>query len=410
MIIKCPECTTGYNIPDSTLGDKPRKMRCAKCKNIFTVARRSEETPQGYEEFTASGSGLPPEFAFLKASVPPAQAPAPSIPSMSEGGTFVGHAPSGHPSSVPPVPSIPDMKKTVLGQPVPSIPDYKKAPPPPMADTAQAAPPPIPANYPAQPSAGNGEFAVQFPQQALEQAQSPAAKAAVEELRQGGAIPIRNSLPAENMFGSSASGWEVEAPMELGSYAVSQAPEPNHGHQLAGKITFGVIVVLIVFFLFVAGRSGWSLSLSALPEQISFAFSSGSLEEIPESAKNIEATVVTKQVVTSSRGTYLIVSGEVINNNPSGRSNILLRGRLYDGKGELRGEARMPCGRVVDKKVIRKTPAHSISRHYMDRGNLINCQIDPNGGRIFQVVFNDLPEDYDAGFDIRVSAIAATIP
>jgi predicted Zn finger-like uncharacterized protein len=410
MKIKCPECATGYNIPDSTLGDKPRKMKCAKCKNIFAVARRSEETPQGYEEFTASGGGLPPEFAFLKASVPPTQAPQPSIPSLSEGGTFVGHAPTNHPSSAPPVTSVPDMKKTVLGQPAPAIPDHKKAPPPPIPAAANAAPPVVAGNAPGQPSPGNGEFAMQFPESALDQAQSPAARAAVDELRQGGAIPVRNSLPAENMFGSSASGWEGEAPMELGSYAVSQAPEPHHGHQLAGKVAFGVIIVLIAFFLFVAGRNGWSLSLSALPEQVSFAFSSSSLEEIPESAENIEATVVTKKVVTSSRGTYLIVSGEVINNNPSGRSHILLRGRLYDGQGELRGEARMPCGRAIDKKIIRKTPAHSISQHYMDKGRLHNCQIGPNGNRIFQVVFNDLPDDYDAGFDIRVNAIAATIP
>ncbi|MBN2714833.1 MAG: zinc-ribbon domain-containing protein [Deltaproteobacteria bacterium] len=404
MKIKCPECSTAYNIPDATLGGKPKKMKCAKCKHVFTLARRTDHPPEGYEEF-AGGGGLPPEFAFLKASVPPKSPSAPGIPSLTDGGTFVGRPPSGAPTGPPtPVP-VQDNTRTVIGRPAPVMPE----PPSKRTETAEppASPPPPAATGAA---VQQDPFTQGIPEQALQQAQSPAAKAAVEELRRGGATPIRNSMPAEDMFGGAASAWEIEAPMELGSYAVTSHAPPPHGHQVAGKIIFGVIVLLIVFLLFVAFRNGWSLSLSGLPEQIAFAFSSEALEDIPDEAKNIEATVVSKKVVTSPRGGYLIVSGEVINNNPGSRSNVIVRGRLHDQKGDVRGEARMPCGHAVDEKVIRRTPPGSMNQHFMENGRPHNCQIGPNDNRIFQVVFDNLPADYDAGFDVHIMVVSATAP
>lgn len=42
MIIRCPECTTGFNLPDNRINSKGVKLRCSKCSHVFRV--RSDES------------------------------------------------------------------------------------------------------------------------------------------------------------------------------------------------------------------------------------------------------------------------------------------------------------------------------------------------------------------------------
>ena len=68
-----------YNFPENMIGEKPRKMRCSRCKNLFTIARRAEAAPSGYKEFTGQHH-LPGEFAFLKESPAKEAPPQPEEP------------------------------------------------------------------------------------------------------------------------------------------------------------------------------------------------------------------------------------------------------------------------------------------------------------------------------------------
>lgn len=361
MIIKCPQCATGYNIPDKVLSDKPRKMRCAKCKNMFTVARRAEKTPQGYMEYTG-GHQLPAEFAFLQAQ------------------------PSLTPDAAPTVP-LPVLEKEE------SLPSPESSPAPNM-------PPP-----PQTPAVQEAQRAQQVDE--LAAAQGCAAQAAIEELRQGGGTPIGNSLPAETMFGANSSAWEVEAPLELGEYSVA-AQEPPKDNQMVGKIVFGIFVFLVSVFVFVAFRNNWKLSLSQLPDQVAFAFSGEATESFPDAVENMEAMVVTRKVIAGKKATFLSVSGDITNNNPGSRSNVIVRARLYDGNGDMRGEAKMPCRRSVEDKLLKTTAKGALAAHFLTNGKVHDCSISPNGSALFQVVFDDVPDDYDASFQIKVQIVSAT--
>jgi len=42
MIIKCPSCETRYNVPDNTVGERARKVRCAKCAHEWVIAPHEE--------------------------------------------------------------------------------------------------------------------------------------------------------------------------------------------------------------------------------------------------------------------------------------------------------------------------------------------------------------------------------
>jgi predicted Zn finger-like uncharacterized protein len=46
MLVQCPDCTTKYNLDESRIGHDGSKVRCSRCKNVFTVFRPiSEEAP-----------------------------------------------------------------------------------------------------------------------------------------------------------------------------------------------------------------------------------------------------------------------------------------------------------------------------------------------------------------------------
>src|SRR5690554_7046976 len=35
MIVRCPECSTGFKLPASKITEKPVKLRCSKCSHVF---------------------------------------------------------------------------------------------------------------------------------------------------------------------------------------------------------------------------------------------------------------------------------------------------------------------------------------------------------------------------------------
>jgi hypothetical protein len=48
-----------------------------------------------------------------------------------------------------------------------------------------------------------------------------------------------------------------------------------------------------------------------------------------------------------------------------------------------------------------------MEEHYQKGGKLIKCAIKSNSSGAFQIVFDDLPSDYDSSLTIEVKAIYA---
>ena len=60
MIVQCPECTTKYNLDDSKIGHDGSKVRCTRCKNVFTVFK---PLPAGLQAPAAAASQPAPKPA-----------------------------------------------------------------------------------------------------------------------------------------------------------------------------------------------------------------------------------------------------------------------------------------------------------------------------------------------------------
>ena len=346
MIIICPQCSARYKIPDSSIGANPRKLRCAKCKKAFIVARRVSIPPGGFDDFDyeeltqRESSSLPDEFAFLTRTsmAPPDGSPAPPSP--------------GEASQAPLVP-----------------------------DAEPRGEPTVPTKM---------EF---------EESEAPSAEPESEPV-----VDIETEPPQEPRK-SVVPEWEEEDPFDLTGFDFDQQNERN---KRIGKIVTAVIAVVAVLLLFVAYRNNWSLSMPKLGEQISFAFGGGERDNIPEEAWQLDAYMDSRQTILGpEKRAFLAIVGGVVNNDVAPRSRILLRGRLYDARGDLRSEVTAPCGHSLTEKEIKATKKGSMEAHYRKDGEFKDCSIKANSSGAFQLVFEDLPSDYDSSFKVEVKAIFA---
>lgn len=192
----------------------------------------------------------------------------------------------------------------------------------------------------------------------------------------------------------------------MGGFAISNEV-PVKG-QAIGKVIFLVVVLLVGFLVFVAYRNGWTISIPALPDQIAFAFSGEEFEDLPAEARDIEAIIDRRRIIMNRDNIpFLVVQGEVTNNATVGRSKIIMRASLIDTVGDIRAQVRAPCGRLLDDSVIEATQKGSIEGHYRRGGAIYNCSVEGNGNTVFQLIFDEVPADYDDSFDVRVQAVAA---
>ena len=395
MNIKCPNCQTAYVVPDERVGDKPKKMRCSRCQEIFTVKRRSQKTPLGYQEFTGRQNALPQEFAFLRASAVPADPTA---------------APAAEAAPTAPQQTAAASEQT--GSAPPPIPKAKPIPPAgssgyedftPGFDNEQTHPGIAPAAM--TPPAIQSVADAPAPQAPATSAQQPQSVPSSPQSRPGGSMNRPPSGPRPAISGDlyGGSSWETEAPLDLGSYTV-----PSAQSQRIGKFVAIGVGVVVLFFFFVIARNGFNLSFAELPEQIAFAFSGGEYEDLPDAVRDLEVTVSERRMLNrSGADTLLVVTGTVFNNSPVERKAVVLRGKLIDADGDVQGEIRIPCDKVIEDSALKGTRMGQIPTLYRKGGELEDCTIRGESSTIFQMVFESVPADYDSSFTVDIRPVNA---
>lgn len=83
MIIQCEQCQTRFKLDDAKVTEKGVKVRCAKCKNVFTV-RKQEPAPEAPDSGALIGSAAAAGLQAAAAQSPSAEFPV-SEPSFSFG-------------------------------------------------------------------------------------------------------------------------------------------------------------------------------------------------------------------------------------------------------------------------------------------------------------------------------------
>ncbi len=374
MNIKCPNCQTAYVVPDDKVNGKPKKMRCSRCQEVFTVKRRSQKTPLGYQEFTGQQNALPREFAFLRES----QLPKAAYPTQSE-----SEPPQeAKVPSPPPIPSKSAFKTATSG--------YEDFTPELDFDEKKTSPGLAPAPQQVQ----------KQPEQSLSNVVSQV-EVETPPPRATSTRSTSDNTSSNDLLGGNA--WETEAPLDLGNYAA-----PSVKSQRMGKTVALVAGAVLLFLFFVMYRNGWNLSPGDLPAQIAFAFSAAEYEEIPQAAKDLELVIGESRLLNRPSGdTLLIVTGTVFNNSPVQRKNIVLHGKLIDTNKDIKGNINTPCNKVFEDSALQKTPIGQIPNLYRKEGLLFNCTIRGESSALFQLVFENVPADYDQNYIIDIKPVSA---
>ncbi|MDJ0763807.1 MAG: zinc-ribbon domain-containing protein [Myxococcota bacterium] len=464
MFIKCPNCSIDYEVPDKHITDKPRKLRCSQCKNIFAVARRGSSIPIGFEVYAGRNAVQYAEFVYLRRTpdkteetdAPTSRTehdqtlvgiPQPKIiddkePNVAQvqqvsdtsrvavgGGptAAVGSAPlpATDPADLPPSPAIPptdaghQLDNDVVEQAIrraqervrqkaqeraeSTAPDplqasssqsqgEELASPPPETNAA-AVSPPLVASTPAKSAPIASSPVESAPAESEPVASSPVASS-----------PVPSTSTVPDIYDSAVATWETEAPLELDDYVAKSAPSAA---QMAGKVMFVLVIAVTVFFVFVAFRNDWELSFDKLGDQIGTAFSTGSSTALPAELEGLEVIIRERRVLHRNRKPpLLIVTGRVFNNTPYRRARLLLIGSVLDADDKLRRQARLPCDKVISDALLKK--ARAVVPLYRDRDGFHNCKIGPESTAVFQLVFEDPPQDFDDTFRVEVMPVVAS--
>ncbi len=80
MIIKCEQCQTKFRLDDSKVTDKGAKVRCTKCKHVFTVHKQQPEPEAEEQAFSPEPAPAPSMFQdAVKQPEPEDEEPSPAF-------------------------------------------------------------------------------------------------------------------------------------------------------------------------------------------------------------------------------------------------------------------------------------------------------------------------------------------
>jgi len=369
MLITCTTCQTKYNLPADKVQSGPRKLKCYKCGNVFTIALREAGVPQGYEEFgDASKKLVPTEFAFLRETKVAVAAPSlhasryEHIQDEPPGSTVEKAEekateplspefplPAQEPGSDP-VKEV--LTRSGLEQGVPRSPVVQQVlsnyvPPQPKPDEPLPAEPPG-ESEPIPISVDPGSMLPadqQINRSVADRIPAPGPAASPPQPQPQPAPSAPQVAPARVY-----QSWELEAPVDLESFAVIERAKTA---RRVGQVITLIFIVFGLFGLYVAWRNDWNLSIESLPEDIAAAFTGGQ--------GGLHADVVNKALLDRGKdGTFLLVEGVVTNDGGGGRKNLMLRLRIRDVRNTVVSEKTFPLSNQIEKSKVMSATAEKL--------------------------------------------------
>lgn len=398
MIVQCEQCRTKFRLDDGKVSDRGVRVRCAKCRHVFTV--RKPETslqPAGIAEPAAMGTEMPtvedvwaPAQETAEATVQMASAAEPeaavqddlSAPAMaidfgaaSPGADAFEH---GQPESAPGAAGFGEI-------------DFGELPPSQQeADNlgAFAVAPPV-----AEESFGLGDIDFGADASAVADAQPVAEPAAIAEMQTPEAGATEGAPVPDISFDEPASKDEREAPPLSISSRRRQSP-----------LLSILLTVLGLLVVGVAGFMGYS-HFSDSPDGFKlFEKSRVPVEEGRITVRKISATYLEQ----TAAGELLVISGEAVNNFTKTRAALQLKGIVFGGDGSELVSKVAYAGNTLTHEQLLTMPLDKIEAAMNNQfgDSLINLEVQPGKAIPFTLVIVNPPKD---GREFGVEAVGSTV-
>ena len=360
MIVQCPECTTKYNLDESKIGHDGTKVRCSRCKNIFTVFRPADEEP-------AEPAAVPRE----EPSRPPADdSIEDDFAAMFEDReTEVPGSDSGS--------SFEDEFEAMLGQ---------SAAPTRTAPESGASP-------------GSDDFGAD---DSLEDDLT-----SMLEQKMAKAVPKR-SVDEEMLA-------DLEGAFQQPLMGDSEQDAGSGGDVAPGKggasRRLPLILGLVLLLAVCAGAGVYFLKPGLLglgPEVPAPPAASGSAPR--EGASQIALENVRQYFVPNEKeGQLFIIEGKAVNHFPEARELIRLKASLFDRQGNEVSSKEFMCGNVVSLYQLQVSSKEDIDAALSAKVGILtnNTNIQPGASVPFMTVFYQAPESVE---EFGLEVIQSSLP
>lgn len=202
---------------------------------------------------------------------------------------------------------------------------------------------------------------------------------------------------------------------DQGIAVVVKKPRVSHNRLLLGILAVIVVALILMLLAYVALRNDGKLELDKLPEQVEVAIKAEEQaleeEERPREKAKVEPDrlqiTLNKgyKLVIKDGNPILVVKGKVHNPGPSKRTRILLEGRVVDTDGNVQFKTRTPCGKWFSNRKLKRTKRGEFSKLFVRNKEYIDCSLAPERTTYFQMIFDDIPPDYDDKYTVEVKPL-----
>jgi len=441
MIIQCEQCRTKFRLDDSRVKDAGVKVRCAKCKHIFTVRKELADIPQeiapqaGFaamlDQTAGTGEQSPATTPFMTEHAGTSAATtwdvhaSPFEGSIAENSSetaglvqsepaveepaFAAAVPAGLGSQVesdwekalkPDATPFPGIENDSVDQELPTT--------PPEADKTGLAPEAaadsdlFPFLSPDKPAEGISQPPV-FPEftaetvVAEEKTEEPktveadtfsfaAAGTAPEVAATAVKQPPEEPPAAQITAAAPLDGQQPVAAPAAPEPAAPAAQEELPPLSISSRRKQSPLVkILLVVLLLVAAAALYFQYGGAL---LSKFYPKSATEQGSITLRSIDASYVKNE----SAGELLVISGEAVNNFTTPRSAIQVKGVVYGNNNQILVSKNAFSGNIIPKDQLATMPLDKIEAAMANQFALDNLEVAPGKTVPFMIVISKLPE------------------
>ncbi len=178
---------------------------------------------------------------------------------------------------------------------------------------------------------------------------------------------------------------------------------------LAAILSVIVVLLLLMVVVFLFRNQKIQIPLDGLPEQVKVVL----LGNTEEDAKDIISTGLVLSVkegyklYAKNKTEIIVVKGTVSNPTGSIKKRILLEGSMVDKTNTPLFTTRAPCGKLIADKRLKKTSSGEFSKLFTRNMEFIDCTLNPGEEKPFQMIFDDIPRDFNTEYSVKVKPLFA---
>ena len=398
MLVQCPECTTKYNLDESKIGHDGSKVRCTRCKNVFTVFR---PMAQEAEAFVASVPGSAPavdesfedEMSALFEERKPAPPAKPAVDEALEDELSAMFEEKGAaPIDKPEVDTSFDDELSALFE------DKK----------------PAPAAKPVVDQSLEDELSAMFE----DRKPAPAAKPPVDDSFEDDLTAMLNekqskatAKPAvdEDMLADLQGAFQQPLIDKSEKGLLHEEEDSPAKPKKSGSmgLIFGLVLLLLAgagggIYFFQPGLLGLAPVQTSAPSEPAAVAKEGAAQIALENVRQYF-------VPNEKEGQLFIIEGKAVNRFPEARELIRLKASLFDKQGAEVAMQEFMCGNVVSLYQLQVSTRADIEAALTAKVGILtnNTNIQPGASVPFMAVFFHTPDTVE---EFGLEVIQSTVP